>query len=168
MGTDRDAAIAAMHSVCDKHDVYSLSPRASDEAIHDAGLLIVSRERLARVLRHVTAKRMAERSDMLSAIKKRHEAQGMLTRAERERDAARDELAAARVVLSEAVGHEDEPHETLAEVAALLVLDCDSEHSRACTAERELAELERELAKLRKEHSDECPQSNTRGEGSSP
>ena len=91
-----------------------------------------------------------------------------ITPAERERDAARDELAAARVVLSEAVGHEDEPHETLAEVAALLVLDCDSEHSRACTAERELAELERELAKLRKEHSDECPQSNTRGEGSSP
>lgn len=53
--------------------------------------------------------------------------------------AVRAELAEARTILSEAVGHEDEPGETLADCARLLVLDCDAEHERANAADKELA-----------------------------
>lgn len=67
-------------------------------------------------------------------------------KARRERDAAQAELLEARTILSDAVGHNDEPHETLADCARLLMLDCDAEHERAAAAERERDEVSAALA----------------------
>ncbi len=53
----------------------------------------------------------------------------------------RAELTAARKTLSAAVGH-NEPHETLDQCAALLVLDCDAENERALQAEQEVERLQ--------------------------
>ena len=93
MGTDRDKAIAIIQHA---HDYEADAPDIQVTNLERAGLLIISRERLARVLRKLWRRGDSwySAATLASALAIRLDARA--SSAERERDAARAELAEVR------------------------------------------------------------------------